>query len=478
MVENFGGNISFQPAHHYSPQSEAEVLEILVRHRGQRIKAIGRLHSWSEAARGDEVLLDLRHLNQVQTYQRAEGVWAHVGAGCQIKKLLVDLEQQAGVTTPSLGLITEQTIAGATATGTHGSGRHSLSHYLSEVRVVLYDPTTGDPVIRTITEGPELRAARCSLGCLGVVLSVGFWCRAPYNVEERIAQYATLNEVLQAESEAPIQQFYLIPWAWNYLAQHRRAVDSPRSSLAWLYRIYCFLAFDIGIHLVVMFLERVLRSRRAIHFFFRRLIHWAIVRGWKVVDKSSEMLIMEHELFRHIEIEVFVKRSVLYQALAFTQELLRHFGGDTEALSESTRQKLSPLGLMESVQAGAGVFTYNYLVCVRKVIADDTLISMASSDDEAYYALSFISYARPAERAGFFQFAQCLTDCMVSLFGGRPHWGKLCPLTAQQATAIYPRLPEFRAVCQTLDPHSVFRNPWINRVLFGEAELPTPDAPR
>jgi len=477
MVENFGGNLSFRPAHQYTPRSEAEVLEILSRHRGDRIKVVGRLHSWSEAARGDEVLLDLRHLNQVQTHRRAEGVWAEVGAGCQIKQLLVDLARQAGMTIPSLGLITEQTIAGATATGTHGSGRHSTSHYLSEVRVALYDPSTGEPVIRTITAGPELRAARCSLGCLGVVVNVGFWCRPQYNVEEQLARYSTLEEVLQAEPDSPLQQFYLIPWAWTYLVQHRKPVDYPRSSLAWLYRLYCFLAFDVGIHLVLMSLDRVLRSGRAIQFFFRHLIDWAIIRGWTVVDNSSDMLVMEHQLFRHIEIEVFVPRSVLPEALAFTKELLRHCGGDAVALSEATRKKLSELGLIEAVQAGAGVFTYNYLVCVRKVLADETLISMASSDGEAYYALSFISYARPADRAGFFQFAQCLTDCMVSLFGGRPHWGKYCPLTAQQVAAIYPHLAEFQTVCQALDANSVFRNDWIDRVLFGVTEQPTPKLP-
>ena len=36
-------------------------------------------------------------------------------------------------TLPSLGLIDEQTVAGATATGTHGSGRNSLSHYVQAV---------------------------------------------------------------------------------------------------------------------------------------------------------------------------------------------------------------------------------------------------------------------------------------------------------------------------------------------------------
>ena len=475
MVQNFGGNVSFEPAHQYAPRSEAEVLEILTRHQGQRIKVVGRLHSWSEAARGDEVLLDLRHLNQVDTEQRQDRVWARVGAGCQIKKLLADLER-SGLTTPSIGLIDEQTIAGAISTGTHGSGKHSLSHYMDEVRVAIYDPATGEPVIRTISEGPELRAARCSLGAVGVILSVGFWARPLYHVEEHIARHATLEDVLRAETDYPLQQFYLVPWAWFYFTQHRREVDAPRSSLAWLYGIYCFLAFDVAMHLIIILMDRILRSRWAIETFFWYVLPATAIRGWKVVDKAQSLLIMEHEMFRHIEIEVFVKRAVLAEALAFTQELLRHFGGERNALSPATRSRLSTLGVLEEVDAGSGVYTHNYLICVRQVLPDDTLISMASSDEEPCYALSFISYARPAQRAGFFQFARCLSDCMLQMFGARPHWGKHCPLTPQQAAEVYPHLPEFRAVCQSLDPQRVFRNDWINRTVFGEG-LAAPPPP-
>ncbi len=466
MIQNFGGNLTFHPTHQYTPHSEAEVLEILSRHRGQRIKVVGRLHSWSEVARSDEVLLDLRHLNQVDTEQRQDRVWARAGAGCQIKKLLADLEQQ-GLTTPSLGLITEQAIAGAISTGTHGSGKHSLSHYMDEVRIAIYDPVSGEPVIRTINAGPELWAARCSLGSVGVILSVGFWARPLYNVEECLARHATLEDALRAEADTPLQQFYLVPWAWNYLGQHRREVNAPRSTLAWLYGVYCFLTFDIGMHLVVLLTERVLRSRWAIRTFFRHLLPWTVIRGWKVVDQSDKLLVMEHELFRHIEIEVFVKRTVLPESLAFTQELLRHFAGEKDALSETTRSRLSSLGLLAELESGAGLFIYNYLVCIRKVLADDTLLSMASSDDEPYYAISFTSYAHPTQREGFFRFAHCLS----AMFAGRPHWGKYCPLTPEQVVNLYPHLPEFREMCRSLDPQRVFRNDWINRTVFGEGAL-------
>lgn len=167
-VQNFGRNVSFQPKIVAEPKSEDEVLRILAEHRGSRIRVIGRLHSYSEAACCEDVLLDLRNLNSVRIKQRDKGVWATIGAGCQVKRVLAELERQAGLTLSAVGLITEQAIAGAISTGTHGSGKHSLSHYVAEIRVATYDAATGEPVIRTINAGSELRAARCSLGCLRV----------------------------------------------------------------------------------------------------------------------------------------------------------------------------------------------------------------------------------------------------------------------------------------------------------------------
>ena len=147
------------------------MLDILRAHRGKRIRAVGRLHSWSDVTVCEEVLLDLRHLDSVVVHAEDTSPWAEVGAGCQIKRLVRELAT-SGHTLLSLGLIDEQTIAGAAATGTHGSGRNSLSHYIQAVRVACYNSHSGEPIIREITSGAELRAARCSLGCLGIVLAM------------------------------------------------------------------------------------------------------------------------------------------------------------------------------------------------------------------------------------------------------------------------------------------------------------------
>jgi FAD/FMN-containing dehydrogenase len=459
-LQNFGRNLEFQPAAYYEPRSEGDVLEILARHRGEQIRTIGSLHSWSAAPVGQGVVINLKHFQQIDVHGDHETSSATVGAGCQIKTVLRELANH-GKTLPSLGLITEQTIAGAIATGTHGSGRHSMSHYVEAVRVARYDETTGSPVIEQIEDGAALWAARCSLSCLGVILSVRIRCRGRYNIEEHWHEYQELEPVLAAENNFPLQQFFLIPWRWTYFAQHRCETPAPRSRLASMYRVHWFLSVDLGLHLMVLLAVRVLASFRFVRLLFRHLLPKTIIRDWKVTDDSAAMLIMEHELFRHIEIELFVPSRELPAALNYVRQVLivsadtsRREAGDIPSAAGSG----DDAARLEAIR---GQYRHHYPICVRRILPDDTLISMAAGDGQIWYSISLISYAHPADRAGFEKLAGFLAETMAEKFGTRPHWGKLCPLAARKLVELYPRFEEFCAACESRDPNGVFRNAWL-----------------
>ena len=417
--KNFGHNQVLRPSAAYTPADEQEVLQILDRHRGQRIRAVGRLHSWSEAVTGDGVLLDLQRLNDVRLQSEGDQLVATVGAGCQIKRLLKELERE-GATLHSLGLITAQTIAGAISTGTHGSGRNSMSHYVAGVRLARYDASTGQAIIEELSAGEPLQAARCSLGSLGIILTVKLRCRAQYYVQEHFTESRRLSDVLDAEESFPLQQFYLVPWRWSYFIQHRREDDRPRSRLARLYRLYWLGVMDYGLILQILFMERVVRSRRLIRLAFRRIIPAFLIRNWRVTDRSSSMLVMRHDAFRHIEIELFVRRDQLADALGFAKEVIKIAGGRESALSADNQRRIEELGMQEALAGLHDQYCHHYPICVRRVLPDDTLISMASGGEQDWYALSFISYANPARRAGFFLFANFMAQSMSQLFHARP----------------------------------------------------------
>ncbi len=468
-ITNFGGNVRFTPRHLYAPATEAEVLEILDRHARGKVRVVGALHSWSPAIVSENVLVDLRHFDSVLVQRGTDdAVWATVGGGCRIKHLLRKLHDLADATLPSLGLITEQTIAGAISTATHGSGRHSLSHYMAEIRTAAFDPQTGQARVFVWNDGPALWAARCALGCMGIILSVKLRCIPQYAVAENVRRYASLDQVLAQEAEHPLQQFYLVPHAWVFYAQQRKALPAGPSKRSWhatLYRIYWFLFIDLGLHWCIKLCAAWLRSRRLVHLLYRRLLPWLIWMPRNLVERSDVALVMKHELFRHLEIEIFVPARHLRQAVHFVQQVLMVFDG-AENIDPALAAELENRGLLSRLLAGRGAFTFHYPITFRRVLPDDALISMTADAADPYYAISFITYVEP--RDAFFQLALFLAESMTPLFGARLHWGKYFPLQYSQIDAAYPSLAAFRDICRQTDPHGVFCNDYVKRVLgFG-----------
>jgi FAD/FMN-containing dehydrogenase len=465
VIQNFGRNLRFQPQQICTPKTEHEVLTIL-RDRGHgKIRVIGSRHAWSGGIVTDDTLIDLRYFNQVQIQEANSTVT--VGAGCQLKRILRILNQH-GLTLPSVGLITEQTIAGVIATGTHGSGKHSLSHYVMALRVACFD-ANGNPQIVEISEGVDLQAARCGLGCLGVVLSVTLPCIPQYYIQEKATPCAAIAQALALEDQSPLQQFFLFPHAWVFMAQERRVADQPcRSGGAWVYRMYWFVVLDLGLHLLIKVSASVLRRRGWIHQLFRNILPAFVFPSWVVVDRSDRMLTMRHELFHHFEMELFVQRSQIVEATQFLTDILRVADDAAYPLSAVTQTQLESMGLLNQLNAIRGTFTHHYPICFRRVLPDDTLMSMTSGSLEDWYSISLITYVEP--RDDFRAVASFLAKGFFERFQARIHWGKWFPHTAREVEQLYPRLAEFQAVCRRYDPKGVFQNPFV-RETFGDRVL-------
>ena len=175
------------------------------------------------------------------------------------------------------------------------------------------------------------------------------------------------------------------------------------------------------------------------------------------------MLVMEHELFRHLELEAFVTDEHVVPAARFVELILRHADGQQVTLPAEVEDALQDAQLTEDYSQLHAAFTHHYPICFRRILRDDTLISMASGDAECWYSISFITYREP--RDDFYQLATFLAKSMLALYGARMHWGKWFPLTADAIEPTYPELERFRTICQEFDPRGVFRNDFTNVVL-------------
>jgi FAD/FMN-containing dehydrogenase len=463
LIQNFGRNLRFRPQHYYRPRNEGEILTILQQHRQGKVRVVGSRHAWSDGIETTDVAIDLQHFQQFQIHQREAGndqnAYVSVGAGCTIETILAKLNAQ-GFTLPTIGLIAAQTIAGAIATGTHGSGNPSLSHYVQSVRIACFDATGQHAQIQTIVGGPALLAARCSLGCLGIITEVILPCVPQYWVQEKATPVATIAQALALTARSPLQQFYLMPHLWRYVVQERSIPALPQPcGRPWLYRLYWRLNLDLGLHLLILLFAHMLRNRSLVHWLFRSLMPRMLLPNWVVVDRSDRQLIMKHELFRHFELEVFVPRSRVIAASQLITDILQLADDATHQLTAQTTLLLTPHGLYESAQGLSGRFTHHYPICFRRVLPDDTLISMTAGAIEDWYAISLITYVQP--RDNFQAVAEFLARSLFILFQARIHWGKWFPLTQKEVTQQYRRLEEFRAIRDRCDPNGLFRNQFI-----------------
>jgi FAD/FMN-containing dehydrogenase len=183
---NWSGRITAQPAEILAPRSEAEVCEALrgADEAGQCVRSAGATHSHSALVPTDGLLLDLSNLSGVIECDSTART-ARVQAGTRIADLGVPL-RAAGLALRNQGDIDRQAIAGAVATGTHGTGR-GLANLSSGVRGVRLVTAAGDAVECSREANAELFAAsRLSLGALGVVTEVSLELREAYRLEEKM----------------------------------------------------------------------------------------------------------------------------------------------------------------------------------------------------------------------------------------------------------------------------------------------------
>src|ERR687893_665371 len=169
MWSNWSRGQSCVPAEHLRPATRAEVADAVARGRAVRVAGAG--HSFSAGVPTDGTLLSLERLDRVLDADAASGL-VRVEAGITLRRLSRELMLHQ-LALPNLGDIDAQSLAGAIATGTHGTGGRlpNLSAQVEAVELVL-----GDGSQRTVSEGDLLRAARIGLGALGVMVAVTLRC--------------------------------------------------------------------------------------------------------------------------------------------------------------------------------------------------------------------------------------------------------------------------------------------------------------
>jgi len=183
---NWSGRVRAQPAEIARVNDEQAAIAALRRAQQAAlpVRCLGAGHSHAPLAATEGLLVDTELLAGVVRVDAAHGT-ATLRAGTRIQALGAPL-RAAGVALHNQGDIDRQAIAGAVATGTHGTGRtlQNLSAGVLAARVVL---ASGDVVACDAWREPDLFAvARLSLGAIGVVSELTMSVRAAYKLAERM----------------------------------------------------------------------------------------------------------------------------------------------------------------------------------------------------------------------------------------------------------------------------------------------------
>lgn len=469
MLKNFGHNVSYSPKHFYEPTSEKEVLTILDKHKKGHVRVQSTGHSWSEIVEADDVLVNMRHFNAVTIEKRTSGPVAKIGAGAVLQTILNGLHSSSPYTLPTMGAIKRQTIAGATATATHGTGNTSLSNFVKEIKLACYD-TNGNPCIKTINSGDELLAARASLGCMGIILELVIEIVPNFWMEEILQSHENLPAILKEETEWPQQQFFVLPYAWRWYAFQRRKIIEPGNRAKMMFhlqKLYDFLFIEVGLHTslkMAFYLEKIF-GKEVITFYWQHLVP-IFLKPRRVLGESEKIMTLHtehHYFFRHVEMELFIPKEHIENASIFMQEAIPYFAGIINQLSERMIQQLNQIDMLQDYKNLSGTYVHHYILFFRHILAEDTLIAMNQGSER--YSMSFFTFQPPHLQKPYYEICNFLARTFAKLFSARPHWGKYNPLTYHELEPLYPRLNDFRDICKAHDPDGVFQNAYTKRVL-------------
>lgn len=237
--QNWAGTVTVSPTRSRTPRSAQEVADEIMRagRDGLPIKMTGTGHSFTPVAGTDGVLLSPTGLTGIQSVDPDAGL-VTVLAGTPLRQLNAELDAR-GLSLTNMGDIQVQTVASATQTGTHGTGRSSgsMAAQIAGLELVLAD---GSLVTCSATERPELfAAARVGLGALGIVTAVTFGVEPTFLLharEEPMRWSEVIARLPELTGDNEHFEFYWFPHSEGCLVKrNNRAAGPGRPLTRWRY---------------------------------------------------------------------------------------------------------------------------------------------------------------------------------------------------------------------------------------------------
>jgi FAD-linked oxidoreductase len=419
---NWGRSEQATPAYLAQAASIEDVVETVrfARDRNLTLKPVGAGHSFTAIAATTGVQLDVSRIDGVRS---VEGNVVTFGAGTNLHQL-PDLLRPYGLAMQNLGDIDRQTLAGATSTGTHGTGLRfgGLATRMRSATVV-----TASGELRTVT-GDELGAFAVGLGALGILVEVSIECVPEFvlhALERPLPIDTVLGEWHERIADADHFEFYVWPHTDTVLTKtnSRLPVDAQRSPVG---AVGDWVDDRMSNQLYAALLNLGRAMPKAIPSINRLSVK---VTGDREFSDWSQRVFTSRRTVRFREMEYALPVAAVPEAIRDIRKLI------------ADRR-----------------WTISFPIEVRATAADDLWLSTASGRESGYIAVH--RYVKDDPTTYFRE-----VEAILVSYSGRPHWGKMHTRDADFLRGQYPRFDEFLALRDRMDPDRVFANTYLDRVL-------------
>jgi L-gulonolactone oxidase len=426
---NWSGTEVTHPVRQTHPSNVDELAEDIraAAAQGLQVKAAGSGHSFTGVAATDGLMVHLDRMAQIRSLD-VPSAQVTVEAGMSLHALNAALDAH-GLALANLGDLDVQTVAGATSTGTHGTG-HALGGLATQIIGLELVDAEGKLVQCSATESPRtFAAARIGLGALGVVTAVTLQC-VPAFALRAVEAPMPLEEVLEGFDELADGndhfEFYWFPHTKRALTKRNNRIpagDRVRPLSRFRYWMDDELLSNTVFGWTQGLTARVPRLTGTVNNVATRAL-----TAREYVDASYKVFCSPRRV-RFREMEYAVPRESLVDVLR-----------SVEAWIESSGERIP------------------FPIEVRVAAPDDIWLSTAYERATAYVA---VHQFHRLEHERYFR----AVESIVGGVRGRPHWGKLHYLDADELERLYPRMGEWREVRARLDPSGIFGNAYLDRVL-------------
>ena len=389
---------------------------------------MGAGHSWSSVACTDDFMVNLDNYAKVIDIDR-DKKQITVQAGIRLEALNKILENN-GLALINLGSIAKQSIAGATATGTHGTGINFgiISTQIIRIRLIKGDGSVLE--IDDTTTNDLLNMAKVSFGAFGIISEVTLQCTEKFNLEENAAPMLfneameQLPQLLQSTDHLKLWWFPHVEYLQVYRYNRVQKPLQPYPKLeAWFNESFMAKTFfTFLLRLGVLFpgwIPSINRLIKKLHF------------------KTINRVDVSHKVFQ-VPMPPKHRESEYAIPVEKTAELL-------SALKDAIERHRLHI---------------NFVVEVRFVKGDEIPLSPAYQRDSCYVG----AYRYGAK---FWQEYLNIFEELMKKYNGRPHWGKEFTIDAVRLKELYPKFKDFNTFRKELDPKGIFSNPFLKKV-FGD----------